>query len=562
MGWTRKPRRITRQHLCRDVEHLELRQLLSQASAITGPVSLTPVPQPAAAATLTNTSGTDYTAITGAAQARAQYGVDGTGSTVAVIDTGVDYNDTALGGGFGPGYKVVAGYDFGDNNSDPNAKTWQHGTAVAGLIASTDPANLGIAPGADIVSLKVFNDSNVGSYNNVAAALQWVITNHSTYNITAVNISLADGNNYTQNWFATDGGVGEQITNLIAQLDSLNIPVISATGNSFSGQQGEGFTAIVPDTISVTASDASDQIVADAQRLGAAVGGASVTDVAAPGAGLTVLSNNNQLSSGDGTSFATPIVSGAVVLLQQIYESRFGTLPTVSQLTSWIQQGSDPIYDPVTGLTIGRLDIPKAAALIPNPAAQFLAPPSTPAPSSNTVTAPPPTVTAPTPPVVVTPPPVVVTPPPAAPPVNTPAPTPPQQSSPPAQSAPPASAPVQTDDNASGDTQVVVNGQQVDGSGTTSSGSSVLSSLSAVFANVLRSFSSWNWGSSTPTSAAGAAPTKKLTIWTANSVTSSPGQALPMGTLTPLFHVSTDTGVPQGPSGHHRQAFVHHVARR
>ena len=51
----------------------------------------------------------------------------------------------------------------------------------------------------------------------------------------------------------------------------------------------------------------------------------------------------------DGTSFATPLVSGSIVLLQQIYQQRFGTLPTVDQIQSWLQGGSDPIHDPVTG---------------------------------------------------------------------------------------------------------------------------------------------------------------------------------------------------------------------
>ena len=40
---------------------------------------------------------------------------------VAVIDTGVDYNNPALGGGFGPGNKVIAGFDFADNTADPMA---------------------------------------------------------------------------------------------------------------------------------------------------------------------------------------------------------------------------------------------------------------------------------------------------------------------------------------------------------------------------------------------------------------------------------------------------------
>ena len=74
--------------------------------------------------------------------------------TVAVIDTGVDYKNPALGGAFGPGAKVIAGYNFATNTPDPMATTSQHGTAVAGLIGSERPNNLGVAPGVNIVALR------------------------------------------------------------------------------------------------------------------------------------------------------------------------------------------------------------------------------------------------------------------------------------------------------------------------------------------------------------------------------------------------------------------------
>ena len=147
----------------------------------------------------------------------------------------------------------------------------------------------------------------------------------------------------------------------------MNIPVVAATGNSFNGQQGEGFAAIVTDTISVTATDLSGHLLSErpAARLVRSAAPRPPT-IAAPGEGLTAPSGDTGTATVEGTSFATPLVTGAVVLLQQIYESRFGTLPTVDQLKSWLQQGSDPINDSVTGITIGQLDIPKAAALIPD----------------------------------------------------------------------------------------------------------------------------------------------------------------------------------------------------
>src|SRR5215218_8768903 len=55
--------------------------------------------------------------------------VTGAGTTVAVIDTGVDYTQPSLGGGFGAKFKVIAGYDFVDNDSDPMDESG-HGTNV------------------------------------------------------------------------------------------------------------------------------------------------------------------------------------------------------------------------------------------------------------------------------------------------------------------------------------------------------------------------------------------------------------------------------------------------
>ena len=275
---------------------------------------------------------TAYDPIIGASQVRSTYDVQGTGMTVAVIDTGVDYNNPALGGGFGPGNKVIAGFDFADNTADPMATSSQHGTSIAGLIGSDDPNDLGVAPGVNIVALRVTDSSNTASLASVANALQWVINNHAEYNITSVNMSLSDGGNYAQNWFANDGGDGQRVTELIGQLSAMNIPVIAATGNSFTGQQGEGFAAIVAGTISVTATDLSGNLLSNAQRLGSAIGGASATTIAAPGEGLTAPTGDSGTATVEGTSFATALVTGGVTLLQEIYESRFGSLPTVAQI--------------------------------------------------------------------------------------------------------------------------------------------------------------------------------------------------------------------------------------
>ncbi|RBQ69846.1 hypothetical protein VDGD_02277 [Verticillium dahliae] len=97
----------------------------------------------------------------------------GQGVKVAVVDTGVDYRHEALGGGFGPGFKVSGGYDVvGDGwpiedgvpDGDP-LDGRGHGTHVAGIIAAQTDSFQGVAPGVDLLAYKVFSSIGSGTYD-------------------------------------------------------------------------------------------------------------------------------------------------------------------------------------------------------------------------------------------------------------------------------------------------------------------------------------------------------------------------------------------------------------
>jgi subtilisin family serine protease len=372
---TRRTRRSSRALYQPGCEGLEVRNLLSSTPNL---ASL--VPQPAGL-TSASPAADGYDALIQASATRAAYNVTGRGLSAAVIDEGVNYNNAALGGGLGAGFKVKDGADLADNDPDPLAASSQHGTAVAGIIASSDPTYPGVAPDANIVALKVFDNAGNGSFSAIAHALQWVVDHHTQDNISVVNLSISDGNNYAIDMFSQDDSIGQTIAGLVKQLDALHIPVVTATGNSFTGHPGMGFIAIESGTISVTSTD-GDQFASNAQRLPSSAFDPG-TSLAAPGVNVTGPTDGNNFANMSGTSFSTAEVTGSIILLQQIYESRFGALPAVSDVLGWLKAGAKPINDPVTGATIGRIDILQAASHIPGAA------PATPTPTPTPVTPPP-----------------------------------------------------------------------------------------------------------------------------------------------------------------------------
>lgn len=94
-------------------------------------------------------------------------GILGKGVKVAVVDTGVWYTHKALGGGFGPGFKVEGGYDFVGEvdlnggatlqpDNDPiSTLDFGHGTHVAGIVAAVSDKFVGVAPNATLLAYKV-----------------------------------------------------------------------------------------------------------------------------------------------------------------------------------------------------------------------------------------------------------------------------------------------------------------------------------------------------------------------------------------------------------------------
>ncbi|HQY89057.1 MAG TPA: S8 family serine peptidase, partial [Tepidisphaeraceae bacterium] len=154
--------------------------------------------------------------------------ITGVGQTIAVIDTGVDYTRSELGGGLGANYKVIGGYDFVDNDSDPMDEDG-HGTGTASMIAAEEftyngETYSGIAPDAKLVSLRVGSSDSI-SDTRVKSALNWVIEHADDYDISVVNMSLGSGSDSSE---VTNGTYSTHL----ATLAEMGILVIVASGNS------------------------------------------------------------------------------------------------------------------------------------------------------------------------------------------------------------------------------------------------------------------------------------------------------------------------------------------
>ncbi len=132
--------------------------------------------------------------MTGADYVQNTLGFTGKGVKAGVIDTGIDYLHPDLGGCFGPGCRVVAGYDFvgdaytGYNTPVPDNDPMDcagHGTHVSGIIGANG-AIKGVAPDVTFYAYRVFGCSGVTQSDIMIAALERALADH----VDVVNMSI------------------------------------------------------------------------------------------------------------------------------------------------------------------------------------------------------------------------------------------------------------------------------------------------------------------------------------------------------------------------------------
>ena len=300
-------------------------------------------------------------ALSGLDAAHANFGLSGAGQTVAVIDSGIAWDHVSLGQGYGPGYRVVGGWDFAENDDQPydDGPTGFHGTHVSGIIGSDHETHQGVAPEVDFVSLRVFDDLGQGELAWVESALQWVHDNRNSFEnpITTVNVSI--GTLWNSESLPDWANLEEELQ----QLKDAGIVVTASAGNSFTdyNEVGLSYPGASPNVLPVASIDDNGQLSDFSQRSGRVL--------AAPGSNIFstvpdhVLGrdgNIDDFSGASGTSMAAPYVAGASVLVREAMElTGWGSI-TADAITDHLRSTADSVFDSITGQSYDVLNVERA----------------------------------------------------------------------------------------------------------------------------------------------------------------------------------------------------------
>ncbi len=357
---------ITRDHVVR----------LSGLTALPTTIVDPNAPQPMTSSTLRATLG-----LTPGSSRNLTGGINGRGVGIAIIDSGI-----APSADFGA--RIKGFYDFTqlDANGAPTTPApyddLGHGTHIAGLIASAGAAPSytfqGVAPGANLVVVKVLDSLGASSTSTVIAALEFVVNNSRALGVNVVNLSLGHP--------VTAPAQFDPLVQAVENAVRHDIAVVVAAGNDGPGYASVNSPGNSPSAITVGAADGKttitrgdDYVPSFSSRGPTWYDGLAKPDVVAPGvnlfsdaaSGSTIVGNPaypKQVVDGmslvdlSGTSMASAVVTGVIALEMQANSHQLLAPLTANAAKAILEYTAVPIPN-VDALTQGTGQINAAGAV-------------------------------------------------------------------------------------------------------------------------------------------------------------------------------------------------------
>jgi len=315
---------------------------------------------------------------------------NGSGVSIAIVDSGVDYTHPRLGGGGFPNSKVIGGYDFGENDPDPMPEDDDaHGTCCAGIAAGSlgtvgDYIG-GVAYNAKIYAIKIATTEGglvvPGFPSDFGlTAWDWCISHrndNSANPIRVISNSWGTTTWYTNNPAEADALSPAYTTAAQTAVDA-GITILAASGNNGFAGEGISWPAAMSNVISVGAvyddvfvshncliTTKPDQVIcysntADILDIFAPSENAYTTDIT----GAAGYTTGDYITNFDGTSAACPYAAGAVAALQSAVKQIRGIYLTPAQVRGVLKMTGDPVTDTKVIITKPRVNLGAAIALL------------------------------------------------------------------------------------------------------------------------------------------------------------------------------------------------------
>ncbi|BEL08320.1 hypothetical protein Q0Z83_065110 [Actinoplanes sichuanensis] len=323
----------------------------------------------------TGTTIRDVRSIIGA-DTGAAAGLTGAGVGVALLDTGI-----APVAGL-PAGKVVNGPDLSFESQADNLRyldSYGHGTHMAGIIVGNDTASgtRGVAPGAQLTSLKLGTANGAVDVSQVIAAVDWVVEHRNddpANPIRVLNLSYGSGGN--------PSAASDPLQYAVERAWKAGIVVVVAAGNDGNAETRLTNPATDPFVIAVgaaatkgTVSTVDDDLATftnsgtNGKAIDVLAPGESILSLRDPGSAIDTAypaaRSGSTLFRGSGTSQATAVTSAAVALLLQARPSL-----TPDQVKDLLKRGTALTAGKAGSLRLKQVNVNTALGLTPAAAGQ------------------------------------------------------------------------------------------------------------------------------------------------------------------------------------------------